>query len=167
MATGSLDAVAGTIRSRLLTYAPPGGAPTLAERLGTTPTGTGADGKLYLDQIPDDVEWPVGLLSIEGLRTEGDDGGFGIRAQAVLTLRGDQRDQTATIRAMGDVASAAWRHWVDRSADGIIVAQALSARAQIPVNEPALREVVIERLVLPFFCYPAYLPEEATTETTS
>lgn len=145
---------------------PATGTRTLAQLLGTA-TGAGSDGKLYKDAPPDPVTYPYGLIRWSGSLPLGDDGGFQLRASLELELFGYPRSQRASfggvmlnigsgVSAMADVVEEAWRDYVATSVNDTIVAKRMESRITVPYTEPADRELVLIRLILPLYSTPAY-----------
>lgn len=159
--TDSEDRILKTVRTRLLTFVPVaahpvGGTNTLRQRLGTTASGAGSDGKLYISQAPDPALYPYGLLRWLPGRTAGDDGGFQTRLQAELMLYHYERKNEPIISAMMDVAAQAWRDYVATATDDTIVAQRITVRGIVPYEAPADRELVCGRMLLPMYATPYY-----------
>ena len=74
MSTESTTALEAQLRTRLLTFAPLGGESTVADEIGSTETGSGADGKLYWDRAPDNIDAtsPIrwGVLRLKNRRSD-------------------------------------------------------------------------------------------------
>ena len=159
--TDSEDRILKTARTRLLTFVPHAhpvlGAATLATRLGSTPSGAGATGKLYIDQSPDPGAYPYGIMRWppSGL-TGGDDGGYNIRRVIELQLYGYPRSSAGSISAMLDVVEQAWRDWCVLVVNDSIVAQRAYGRGIVPYEAPADRELVCGRILLPLYSTPQY-----------
>lgn len=134
------------IRTRLLTYS--GNA--LATALGTAVGAT--DGRLYIDQAPDDGTYPYGVLRIADRRDQGDDGGFARRIQVELHLYHRGRSNAPTLKGMADLCERALRRWRDVTS-GAVVAQSGLTRASITYDDPADRELVCERILAPFYVH--------------
>lgn len=161
MSTTSWTGVLQIVRSRLLTFAPTGGGTTLKVRLGSTSTGSGSDGKLFLDQAPDNLTGLWAVLRIIDAPIQGFDGGFLIKATAELIVYGHPRKLASSVRACADVAIEAWHDWLYTETGGVIVASDVTNRFTIPYAEPADRELVAERLLLPFRVAPIFLTRYA------
>lgn len=159
MSTASWTGVLKIIRNRLLTFDPSAGGGTLATRLGSTSTGSGSDGKLFLNQAPDDVTSFWAVLRIIDALPSGTDGGFMIKATAELILYGRPRAKMATVEAMADVVMEAWRRWSYDETGGHLSAMTITNRNTIPYTEPADRELCAVRLLLPFRCAPIFLTQ--------
>lgn len=155
MSTTSQLATLQAIRTRLLTFS--GGV--VASALGTL-AGAGSDGKLYIDQAPDPVSYPYGVLRIVDWRSQGDDGGFARRMQVELQLVARPRAQATALKAIADHCERALRAWSDVSAGPIVATQGLS-RATVVFEEPADRDVVLERLLIPLYVHPQVLTQDS------
>ena len=158
--TDSLDRVLKTARTRFLTFVPNAhpiqGANTLAQRLGSTATGAGASGKLYIGQAPDPGDYPYGIMRWQGGLTSGDDGGFDIRGVIELSLYNYHRDTEPATSAMMDICEQAWRDWCVLVVNDSIVAQRSYGRSQVPYEAPADRELVCVRALFPLYSTPQY-----------
>ncbi len=161
MSTASWTGVKSIIRNRLLTFSPTGGGTTLRVRLGETTTGSGADGKFFWDQAPDKLSglWMVGRII--DMPITGFDGGFLIRATAEVIAYGRPRKSSADVEAAADVVMEAWNGWAYTEVGGHISATDITNRFTIPYEEPADRELVAVRLLLPFRCSPIFLTRYA------
>lgn len=160
MSTASSVAILQAIRTRLLTFTPQTGS-TLAVLLGTL-TGAGSDGKLYLNAAPDTVTYPYGVLRLIGRDPDGDDGRFLQKPIAELHFYHRPRSNTAACEALADRVEEAWHHWVATTGD-IISARAIEGRVTITFSDPADRELVCVRMLLPFRVAPSYLTRYAAT----
>lgn len=156
MSTATWTGVLQIARTRLLTYTPPTGS-TLAVRLGGTSTGSGSDGKLFFDQAPDDLTGLWGVFRIIDAPVTGFDGRNLIRAQAELILYGRPRKMAAKVRACADVVCQAWKYYTYTETNGVFLTDPITSRFTIPYTEPADRELVAERLLLPFRVAPSFL----------
>ena len=163
MTTQSTNAILNTIRSRLLTFAPLGGGPTLATQIGSTASGSGSDGKLFKHQAPDDLTGTWGVLRLRDFPQQGFDGGMMLRGQVELILYGKPRTPTlvTNLERMADTVTEAWMDWA-YTASGHISAHDITSRFHIPYEEPANRELVAIRLLLPFRCAPTFLTQYAS-----
>lgn len=157
--TDSQDRIMRTARTRLLTFTPNAhpiqGTNTIAQRLGTA-TGAGADGKLYIDQGPDTVSYPYGIMRWVGGFTSRDDGGYNTRGVIEVSFYGYPRSSTGLISSCMDIAEQAWRDWCVLVVNDSIVAQRVYARAQVPYEAPADRELVCVRALFPLYATPQY-----------
>jgi hypothetical protein len=149
------------IRNRLLTFTPTGGGATLATRLGSTASGSGSDGKLFFDMAPDNLTGFWAILRIIDAPVTGFDGGFMIKATAELILYGRPRKEAANVESMADVVTEAWHDYLYSETGGHISATDVTNRFTIPYTEPADRELVAVRLLLPFRCTPIFLTRYA------
>lgn len=163
MSTATTLAILREIRTRLLTFAPGGGGATLATLLGSTATGSGSDGKLFLNQAPDSFAstgsgafWAV--LRLVDLPQQGFDGGFLLKGQAELILYGRPRRLQSDVERMADLVVEAWLNWM-YTASGHISAMDITSRFTIDYEAPADRELVAVRLLLPFRCAPTFLTQ--------
>lgn len=161
MSTASWTGVKQIIRNRLLTFTPTGGGSTLRTRIGDTATGSGSDGKLWWDQAPDDATGLWAIARIIDAPVTGFDGGFLIKATAEVIFYGRPRKMAAQVEAMADVAMEAWHDWAYSEAGGDVIASDPTNRFTIPYEEPADRELVAVRLLLPFRCAPIFLTRYA------
>lgn len=161
MSTASWTGVLQIIRSRLLTFAPTGGGTTLATRLGNTTTGSGSDGKLFLDMAPDNLTGLWAVLRIIDTPISGFDGGFLLKPTAEVIVYGKPRNQAASVRACVDVMVEAWHDYQYTEAGGHLSTMDVTNRFTVPYVAPADREVVAERVLLPFRCSPIFLTRYA------
>lgn len=146
-----------TIRTRLLTFTPLGGV-TLATLIGSTTSGAGSSGKLYLDQPPDDVTGFYGVMRVIDLPQQGLDGGFMVKGTLELMLYGRPRSQGSAVNRLADVATEAWNNYRYTESTGrCLVARDVTNRATITYEAPADRELVMVRLLLPFMATPSFL----------
>jgi hypothetical protein len=161
MSTASWRGVELIIRNQLLTFTPSGGGSSLATRLGSTSSGAGSDGKLFFDQAPDNVSGFWGVLHLVDAPLQGFDGGLQVVATAELILYGRPRKTQAQVEAMADVVMEAWHAFTYTEVGGHISAHRVANRFTIPYTEPADRELVAVRLLLPFRCSPIFLTRYA------
>ena len=157
MSTASWTGVLQIARSRLLTFTPPNAGTTLATKLGSTSTGSGSDGKLFLDMAPDDLTGLWAILRLIDAPVQGFDGGNLIRGQLELICYGRPRRMAAQVRACADTAQMAWKYYSYTETNGVFIADHVTSRFTIPYAEPADRELVAERLLLPFRVVPSFL----------
>jgi hypothetical protein len=160
MGSASNLAVVRTIRSRLLTFQPRGGGATAAARLGTL-TGAGADGKLYLDGVPDSTTYPYSTMSIDWDATDGYSG-YRLGGMLELMTYHKPRAQLAIISPIADCYDEALLEWVETSG-GFFGSRLLSRRTLPPFPEPADRELVVIRQVFSVAVWPEYLTQYAIT----
>lgn len=156
MSTTSAEQVLRALRERLLSF----DGDALRTALQATAGGSGQTGKLYIEQAPDDATYPYGVLHVLDVREDGDDGGFARRWLVELQLTDKPRGKAGVLKAMGDTAERAMRAWVDTTA-GVIVAQRGLSRATVNFDEPGVREVMVERLVIPLYVHAQYLTQDS------
>lgn len=164
MSTATITGVEQIARNRLLTFAPTGGGPTLATQLGSTASGAGSDGKLYTDQAPDSVTtsgfWAV--MRVIDFPQQGFDGGFLVRFTLELIIYGRPRSQASAVKRMAATAIEAWNGWLYSEVGGHVSATDVTSAFLIPyVSDPADRELVAFRLLLPGRCAPIFLTRYA------
>jgi hypothetical protein len=162
MTTATMTAVLNTIKSHLLSFTSAGGGSTLATLLGSTTSGSGSDGKLFLNQAPDNLTGFWAILKIQDAPQQGFDGGMMIRGQAELIFYAQGRRNQAAIERMADLVTEAWHLWA-YDASGHISAMHITSRFPIPYLDPADRELIAVRLLLPFRCVPTFLSQYAAT----
>lgn len=155
MTTSSQLATLQLIRRRLLSFS--GGVVTTA--LGTL-SGAGSDGKLYIDQAPDTVTYPYGVLRIADWRSEGDDGQFARRVVVELQLVTRPRSNASAIKSIADNCERAMRAWRDVDSGAVWTQQGMT-RATVTYEEPADREVVMERLLIPLGVHPTLTTQDS------
>jgi hypothetical protein len=156
MSLSSMTGALQILRSRLLTFTPATGS-TLATLLGSTTSGAGSDGKLYLNQAPDNLTGFYGVLRLIDAPQTGMDGGFLMRCTAELILYGRPRNQQSAVERMADVVQQAWLWYGDTEVNGVLITDRVINRFTIPYEEPADRELVAVRMLLPFRLAPQYL----------
>lgn len=157
MSVASLAAIEQTIRTRLLTFVPSSGT-ALATLLGATTSGAGADGKLYVDQPAEDVTGFYGVLRLIDVPVAGFDGGSMIRGQAELVLYGRPRTQGRAVKLMGAVVLEAWQGFEYTEPSGrCLVARDASNAQMLFFQDPADRDLVAFRVLLPFMATPTFL----------
>lgn len=160
MSTTSTLGVLNIIRTRLLTYVPENGT-TLAMLLGSTSSGAGSDGKLYLDQAPDNLTGYYGVLRLLEAPTGGFNGGKMLRGLIECHLYGKPRTpQTVTaLHRMADVVTLAWQRYLytENTDANCVIARDVESRVVVFFEAPADRELVLCRLLLPFATVPQFL----------
>jgi hypothetical protein len=166
VSTESTTGLEAVLRTRLLTFEPLDGSGPVASALGSTQTGAGADGNLYWDRAPDNLDrimaeqgdplrW--GVLRLKNWRdipgqTEGK------LTELEVMLYGRPRSQRATLQGVADRMDQAMVRWVD--ADNGVVASSTSTRNTLPpFKEPADSDVVQVMLEYTLRVYPAYLTQ--------
>jgi hypothetical protein len=166
VSTESTTGLEAVLRTRLLTFEPLDGSGPVASALGSTQTGAGADGNLYWDRAPDNLDrimaeqgdplrW--GVLRLKNWRdipgqTEGK------LTELEVMLYGRPRSQRATLQGVADRMDQAMVRWVD--AENGVVASSTSTRNTLPpFKEPADSDVVQVMLEYTLRVYPAYLTQ--------
>lgn len=155
MTTTSSLATLQTIRAHLLAW----NTNAVQTAIGTA-SGAGSDGKLYIDQAPDAVSFPYGVLRILDRSQLGDDGGYAFRLEVELHLYHRPRVQLSALRGIADLCERALRGYRDLTA-GVIVSRNGLTRATILYEEPADRDLVCERLVCPFYVHETLHVQDA------
>lgn len=151
------------IRTHLLTYAPLAGGPTLATTLGATAAGSGTDGKMFLNQPPEDLTGFWAVLRLLDAPQGGMDGGFMLRCTTELILYAHGRKHQSTVERMADVVQEAWLRYSHTEVDGVLIADRITNRFSIPYeSDPADRALVAIRLLLPFRLIPQFLAQHAS-----
>ena len=149
-------------RNRLLTFSPSGGGTTLAVRLGSTATGSGSDGKLFRNQAPDNITGLWVVLRLIDLPVTGFDGGFMLKGTFEAIAYGRPRNQQAAVESCVDVMMEAWHDYAYTESGGHFSTFDPTGRFPIPyVSDPADRELVAVRVLLPFRCAPIFLTRYA------
>lgn len=162
MSLASWRSVMETIRTRLLSFTPEADS-TLATLLGSTAAGSGSAGKIFLDRAPDDVTGFWGILRLADSPQEGMDGGLMLRCTAELILYGRGSKHRSAVERMADVAQQAWLYYSYTQVDGVLIADRTMNRMPIPyVSDPADRELVAIRIMLPFRLAPQFLVQYVT-----
>jgi hypothetical protein len=154
MAVTTISAIEQAIRTRLLTF----NGNALRTALGTA-TGAGSTGKLYLDQPPDTVTHPYGVLRFVDLPVMGVDGGAMMKGTCEVILYGRPRAQAAALKAAGQLVLDAWQDFRDTTAGSAscLIAHDASSFALVPYTDPNDRELVACRILLPFMVTPGFL----------
>lgn len=176
--TASTNRILVTIRTQLLTFVPLShvdtGTRTIATLLGSD--ASAPDGRMYLDAAPDDGTYPYGVLRMVGPIPGREDSGMQMSGFCELQLFDKPRSQARlyggvggvtllrpiALNAMADIATAAWRDFVLTAIDDTLVAQRIRIRGEVPYSDPANRELVQVRMLLPFYCTPAFLAQYST-----
>jgi hypothetical protein len=130
------------VRTRLLTFVPRDGSPSLATVL---------TGGLWLDEAPDTVTTPFGVLRLLQTPTEGD----ALVRKLVLVellLYGRPSAQRPTIQRAADVAEQALWKWTDTGV-GELVMTGTTVQWLPPFAAPADRELIGCRLTATAYVY--------------
>lgn len=151
MATTSTTALEQAIRTRLLTFAPMGGMPSLGTTLGT---------RLYIDQAPEMPTYPYGVQRLRVL-TGGVDGQLRAQGMFELMLYGRPSATREAMKDAADVAVQALRDWATTSG-GLIRVTGTTWQALPPFGAPADRELVAVRVTATLYVYPDFLTQYAT-----
>lgn len=140
------------IRTRLLTFTPADGSPTLTTALG---------GRLYIDEAPDSVAAPYAVLHVHILDSA-DPGDSGFRRQGtfVLDLYGRNSAQRQALKLASDVAQEALWKWLDDST-GVLVITDSGVQWRPPDPNAADRELIIAYVGAEFYWYPDSLAQYA------
>jgi hypothetical protein len=166
VSTESTTGLEAVLRTRLLTFEPLDGSGTVASALGSTQTGAGADGNLYWDRAPDNLDrimaaqgdplrW--GVLRLKNWRDIPGQS-EGKLTELEVMLYGRPRAQRATLQGIADRMDQAMVRWVD--AESGVVASSTSTRNTLPpFKEPADADVVQVMLEYTLRVYPAYLTQ--------
>lgn len=154
-----------SLRSRLLDFSRLEGE-TLAEILGSTDTGSGSDGKLYIVQAPDNVttvspsRW--GVMALKNRRTGGTEQSARDLIELEVMLFARPRSQQAAMEEAADACDEAMLRYQNLDAD--LVGNWGRLRNTLPVmTEPADREVVQIRLMYTLVVYPDHLTQYHST----
>jgi len=141
------------IRTRLLTFTPIDGTPTLATQLGS---------RLYIDEAPDNVTAPYAVLQITRPdNVEEGDAGFRRELQVLLSLYGRNSAQRATLKSCADVAEEALYKWLDDTT-GVLFTTGTGTDWLPPDPVPADRELITARVHATAYWYPDSLTQYAT-----
>lgn len=142
------------IRTRLLTFTPVDGSPTLATALGS---------RLYIDEAPDSITAPYAVLHLAQSAT-GDEGDSGFRREATLTLSlyGRNSAQRATLKLCADVAQQALWKWLDASTGAAFMTG--SGTEWLPPDPNAAdRELITAIVKATLYWYPDSLTQYAVS----
>jgi hypothetical protein len=169
--TESTQSLEATLRTRLLEFEPLGGIGTVASVLGGTDGGSGADGKLYWDRAPDNIDGRAtgdtsptawGVLRLKNRRTTGDHMERDLMELEVM-LYGRPRSQKALLDGIADRMDQAMLRYTDRSS-GVVGAWGRTRQSLPPFKEPAASDVVQIMLEYTLVVWPAYLIQYHDTE---
>lgn len=154
MSVTTLSAIEQSIRTRLLTF----NSNALRTALGTA-TGAGSDGKLYIDQPPDNIAHPYGVMRVADFPVAGLDGGAMVRGILEVMLYGRPRSQGPALKAAGALVLDAWQDFADTTAGNAqcLVARDATSLSLVPYADPNDRELVVCRILLPFTVTPTFL----------
>jgi hypothetical protein len=166
VSTESTTGLEAILRTRLLTFEPLDGSGTVASALGSTQTGAGADGNLYWDRAPDNLDrimaaqgdplrW--GVLRLKNWRDIPGQS-EGKLTELEVMLYGRPRSQRATLQGVADRMDQAMVRWVDAES-GVVAASTSTRNTLPPFKEPADADVVQVMLEYTLRVYPAYLTQ--------
>jgi hypothetical protein len=138
---------------------------TLAAMLGTA-TGAGSDGKLYLDEAPDGMAKPYGVMRLIDKRPQGDDGRYLSRGFVEVIFYDHDRSGHSTtpkqfVNACADRVEEAWLRWEASGTDQTLRAGPIESRFTIPYTDPVDRSLKAVRLLLGFHVVPGHLAQYA------
>jgi hypothetical protein len=166
VSTDSTTALEAQLRTRLLTFEPLGGVTTVAEELGSTDSGSGADGNLYWDRAPDNLDrtlvnlgLPIrwGVLRLKNRRDiPGQSEGHLYELEVMLY--GRPRSQKATLEAVADRMDQAMVRYVD-AVNGLAASTTSTRNTLPPFREPADSDVVQIMLEYTLRVYPASMTQ--------
>jgi len=141
------------VRTRLLTFAPADGTPTLGVQLGS---------RLYIDEAPDNITAPYAVLQITRPETaEEGDAGFRRELNVLLSLYGRNSAQRATLKSCADVAEEALYKWLD-STTGVLFTTGTGTEWLPPDPVPVDRELITARVRATAYWYPDSLTQYGT-----
>jgi hypothetical protein len=166
VSTDSTTGLEAVLRTRLLTFEPLDGSGPVASALGSTQTGAGADGNLYWDRAPDNLDrimaaqgdplrW--GVLRLKNWRDIPGQS-EGKLTELEVMLYGRPRSQRATLQGVADRMDQAMVRWVDAES-GVVAASTSTRNTLPPFKEPADADVVQVMLEYTLRVYPAYLTQ--------
>jgi hypothetical protein len=166
VSTESTTGLEAILRTRLLTFEPLDGSGTVASALGSTQTGAGADGNLYWDRAPDNLDrimaaqgdplrW--GVLRLKNWRDIPGQS-EGKLTELEVMLYGRPRSQRATLQGVADRMDQAMVRWVDAES-GVVAASTSTRNTLPPFKEPADADVVQVMLEYTLRVYPAHLTQ--------
>jgi hypothetical protein len=166
VSTESTTGLEAVLRTRLLTFEPLDGSGPVASALGSTQTGAGADGNLYWDRAPDNLDrimaaqgdplrW--GVLRLKNWRDIPGQS-EGKLTELEVMLYGRPRSQRATLQGVADRMDQAMVRWVDAES-GVVAASTSTRNTLPPFKEPADADVVQVMLEYTLRVYPAYLTQ--------
>jgi hypothetical protein len=166
VATDSTTALEAQLRTRLLTFEPLGGLTTVAAELGSTESGAGADGNLYWDRAPDNLDRTMaalslplrwGVLRLKNRRSDMENAEREVVELEVM-LYGRPRNQKAVLEGVADRMDMAMRRYRDASS-GFLGSIGKTRNTLPPFKEPADSDVVQIMLEYTLVLWPAYLTQ--------
>lgn len=142
------------IRTRLLTFAPSDGSPTLQTALG---------GRMYIDEAPDDVTAPYAVLHVQVQDgSDAGDSGFRRDGMVVVDFYGRNSAQRQALKSCADVAQEALWKWFDNSTGPLMFVDS-GVQWRPPDPNAADRELIIAYVGAQFYWYPESLTQYAAT----
>jgi hypothetical protein len=144
------------LRNRLLTFERIAGD-SLNDLLGGTVDGSGTDGKLYRDKVPDNVSGPFGVMRLMNRRRDMENPEAELAELEVqFFVRG--WGNRSTLNQAADAADEAMRGYRSVTVEaGVIAVWAAKRSAMGPWREPADSDVVQIMCVYTLRLWPAYL----------
>ena len=156
-----------TLRTRLLTFVPLGGSGPVQDVIGATDGGAGADGKLFWDRAPDNIDGRAqgdtsptlwGVLRLKNRRQGGDHGERDLMELEVM-LYGRPRSQKAVMEGIADRMDQAMLRYSDRTSGLVGTFPGRTRNTLPPFKEPAASDVVQIMLEYTLVVWPAYLTQ--------
>lgn len=139
------------IRTRLLTFTPADGSPTLATQLSD----------ITIDEAPDTAVAPYGVLHAHVLdNADPGDSGFRRQGTFVLDLYGRNSSQRQALKSCCDVAQEALWKWLDNSTGTLVITDS-GVQWRPPDPSAADRELIIAYVGAEFYWYPDSLTQYA------
>lgn len=163
--TDSTTDLERTLRTRLLTFVPLGGAGPVEDVIGATASGAGSDGKLFWDRAPDNIDGRAagdtsptvwGVLRLKNRRQGGDHGEREVMELEVM-LYGRPRSQKALLEGIADRMDQAMLRYSDRTSGLVGTFPGRTRNTLPPFKEPAASDVVQIMLEYTLVVWPAYL----------
>ena len=152
----STSAVEINLRNRLLTFDRLAGA-RLNDILGGTDDGSGTDGKLYRDKVPDNIAGPYGVMCLKNRRRNGENPEA---EDAELEVQFFVRNwaNADALNEAADAADEAMRNYKSATDEaGVVVCWGARRSAMGPWKEPADADVVQIMCVYTLRLWPANL----------
>ena len=158
----STSAIEVTLRTRLLTFQRLAGD-SLNAILGGSPDGSGIDGKLYRDKVPDNVTGPFAVMRLMNRRRDSENPQAEL-AELELQFFVRNWSNRGTLNDAADAADEAmanYRSVTDEA--GVIAVWAARRSALGPWKEPADSDVVQILCVYTLRLWPANLVQYSDT----
>ena len=166
MSTESTTDLERTLRTRLLTFVPLGALGPVEDVIGTTSGGAGADGKLFWDRAPDNIDGRAtgstdptlwGVLRLKNRRSSDENAEREV-AELEVMLYARPRSQKATLEGIADRMDQAMHRWRDATS-GFLGTIGKTRNTLPPFKEPAASDVVQIMLEYTLVVWPAYLTQ--------